>query len=835
MLNIYNRYILSQPKITLLLSLLVVAFFAYQTPKFRLDASADSLVLESDTSLEYYRAIRARYGSDDSLILTYTPAEKLFGGKALGDLRSLRGQLSALERVETVVSLLDAPLIKSPPVTLNQLAEDITTLESPHVDIQLAENEFITSPLYRNLIISPDGNTTALQIQFHRDEVWHSLIRQRNALREKELQGELSSDEGKALIDIAQQFDDHNRSFQKNQQEDIATIRSILKPYKQDAVLHLGGVPMIASDSTDYIQHDLSTFGVGVVCFMIVILTVTFRKLRWVTLPILTCVAAGVIMIGFLGLVNWPVTVVSSNFISLLLILTLSLSIHLIVRYRELQDQAPDETQYNLIKETIRSKIAPCFYTAITTIVAFGSLLFSGIRPIIDFGWMMTIGITVAFFLVFTLFPATLMFLKPSASNNRNDLTDQITLQLANLVRSNKGSTLVIFVVIVILSGVGISLLTVENRFIDYFKKSTEIYQGMSLIDRKLGGTTPLDVIVDAPSTFFEEQEETDDDDFEDSWGDEDDDFGMESGAGITGTSYWFNTRRFPDVFAMHQYLDDLPETGKVLSIATALQTLREIDDEVVSNDFTLAVLYKKLPKEIKQSLIQPYMSEDGNQLRYSIRVFESDPSLQRNVLLERIQRELTSKMGLEEGQLHLTGMLVLYNNMLQSLFRSQILTLGVVFFAILVMFMALFRNVKMAIIAIIPNIVAAGLILGLMGWSGIPLDMMTITIAAISIGIGVDDTIHYVHRFTEEFQKDNNYWEAVNRSHASIGRAMFYTTLTITLGFSILALSNFVPTVYFGFLTGVAMMAALLANLTLLPLLIAQSKPLTMNNIRTA
>lgn len=842
MLNTYNRFVLSQPKITLFLVLCFIAFFAYFAPKFRLDASADSLVLESDTALEYYRAIRARYGSDDSLILTYTPAGNLFADKALSDLRSLRDQFSALSRVETVVSLLDVPLIQSPPVTLNQLAEGITTLESPHVDIQLAEKEFTTSQLYRNLIISPDGKTTALQIQFHRDDVWHSLLAQRNALREKEFQGELSTDEHQTLANISQQFDAHNSSFQKHQQEDIETIRNILKPYKQDAELHLGGVPMIASDSTDYIQHDLTTFGVGVVCFMIVILTVTFRKFRWVTLPIITCVAAGIVMIGFLGFVNWPVTVVSSNFISLLLILTLSLSIHLIVRYRELQDQTPDETQYNLIKETIRSKFAPCFYTAITTIVAFGSLLFSGIRPIIDFGWMMTIGITVAFFLVFTLFPAALLFLKPSTSNNRNDFTDKITLQLAKIIRNNQGGTLVVFVVLVVLSGAGISFLTVENRFIDYFKKSTEIYQGMSLIDRKLGGTTPLDVIVDAPTSFFEEKaankkidDEFEDDEFDDGWSDEDDDFGMESSAGITGTSYWFNTRRFPDVFAMHQYLDDLPETGKVLSIATALQTLREVDEEVVSSDFALAVLYKKLPPEIKQSLLQPYMSEDGNQLRFSIRVFESDPSLQRKALLEKIQRELTSKMGLEEGQLHLTGMLVLYNNMLQSLFRSQILTLGVVFFAILVMFVVLFRNVKMALIAIIPNLIAAGLILGLMGWAGIPLDMMTITIAAISIGIGVDDTIHYVHRFTDEFQIDNNYWDAINRSHSSIGRAMYYTTLTITLGFSILALSNFVPTVYFGLLTGVAMMAALLANLTLLPLLIAQIKPLTEKNEKIA
>ena len=835
MFNIYNRFVLNQPKITLLLVSLVITFFAYQSPNFKLDASADSLVLENDSALEYYRAIRARYGSDDSLILTYTPSDDvfkdgLFGTDALSHLRSLKIELSTLTRVKSITSLLDVPLIQSPPVTLNELQKGIITLESPQVDIALAKKEFSTSALYRNLIISPDGKTTALQIQFHRDETWHSLLDQRNTLREKKLNDAISANEQQTLESISQQYDAYNSTYQQNQKNDIAAIRHIIKTYQQKANIHLGGVPMIASDSTDFIQHDLTTFGVGVICFMIVILTVTFRKLRWVSLPMFTCLAAGIIMIGFLAFVNWPVTVVSSNFISLLLIITLSLSIHLIVRYRELQEQSPNATQHRLIKDTIRSKAAPCFYTAITTIVAFGSLLFSGIRPIIDFGWMMTIGISVAFILVFTLFPATLLFLQPGESNNKNAITDKITLRLAGYIKDHASLTFALFIILAIFSAIGINNLTVENRFIDYFKKNTEIYQGMELIDRKLGGTTPLDVIIDAPSSFFDVDESAeqdsleDDDDWEEDFYD-DEDTGAD--AGITGTSYWFNTRRFNAIFAIHKYLDDLPETGKVLSIATALQTLRQIDKDVASDDFTLAILYKKLPQEIKQSLIEPYMSEDGNQLRFSIRVFESDPSLQRKALLEKIQRELTEKMQLEEGQLHLTGMLVLYNNMLQSLFHSQILTLGVVFFAILIMFIMLFRNLKMALITIIPNLVAAALILGLMGWSGIPLDMMTITIAAISIGIGVDNSIHYVHRVTDEFYKDHDYWGAINRSHASIGRAMYYTTVTITLGFSILALSNFVPTMYFGLLTGVAMMAALFANLTLLPLLIACIKPL--------
>ena len=827
MLSQFSKYyyglVLRRPGITLLLIALVVVFFSYHTLSFRLDASADSLVLENDEALDYYRSIRARYGSDDYLIITYTPNGDLFSDAVLQDLRTLRDKLKGMARVKSVVSLLDVPLIKSPPVTIDDLKQEVPTLESPKTDRKMARQEFLSSPLYRNLIISPDGKTTALQLSFRRDETWHRLLKQRNHLREKRLQSELSGKEREELTSISQQFDSYSTKLQEQRSREIAEVRSIMDQHREKAELYLGGVPMIASDSIDFISHDLMTFGIGVLCFLILILTVVFRKPRWVILPMLTCFAAGVITVGFLGLVDWPVTVVSSNFVSLLLIITLSLMIHLIVRYRELHGQLPDATQQTLVWKTVRAKAKPCFYTAITTIVAFSSLLFSGIRPVIDFGWMMSIGVAVAFVLVFTLFPATLMFLKPGKPPNRNDLTNKITHFFARLNKAYSSSIMIIFSVLTIVSIAGISLLTVENRFIDYFKDTTEIYRGMELIDRELGGTIPLDVIVDAPAEFFAEEEDDEwDSPFEDDFRPD-----MEKEAGITVTSYWFNTYQIKQVSALHQYLNSLSETGKVLSIATAMKILSQFDEEVVSDDFLLSVFYKKLPEEVKQTLLQPYMASDGNQIRFAIRVFETEPSLQRDVLLKKIHHNLTTTMNLEEDQVHLSGMLVLYNNMLQSLYRSQILTIGVVFLAIMFMFIILFRNLKMAIIAIVPNLFAPALMLGLMGWLKIPLDMMTITIAAISIGIAVDDTIHYIHRFTREFHKDQDYWAAVNRSHASIGHAMYYTTITITLGFSILALSNFIPTIYFGLLTGFAMLTALLAALTLLPLLIIRFKPL--------
>ena len=818
----YDKLVLQQPWLVLLIVTLVCIASGWYAADFKLDASADSLVLENDESLHYYRSIRARYGSDDSLIITYTPNDDLFSSAVLADLDQLRSELETMDRVESIVSLLDVPLISSPPVSLADLSEGIRTLQSPQTDIDLARQEFISSPLYRNLVISPDGQTTALQVNFKHDETYYRLLNQRNRLREIKLTTGLPDKEATELQRISHKFNAYRASMLEQQDRDIAIVRSLMDKHRSNAALYLGGVPMIVADSIDYIRHDLVTFGAGVLCFIIFILAIAFHRLRWIILPMVTCFATALIMIGLLGMIDWPVTVVSSNFISLLLILTLSFTIHLIVRYRELHAAEHEIDMFSLVQQTIRSKAMPCFYTATTTIVAFGSLLFSGIRPVIDFGWMMAIGTMVAFILTFTLFPALLMLLKPGHYSSARNLTALITSFIAHLIEHHRVTVPVVFVVITVWGVIGISMLSVENRFIDYFKESTEIYRGMELIDRKLGGTTPLDVIIDAPDDFFQPDEDTDDELFMDDFDRE-----FEGSAGFTATSYWFNTWQLEQAGLIHDYLDGLPETGKVLSISTAMHMLDTLNEGKPVDNFFLSIFYKRIPDEFREALLSPYLSEDGHQLRYSIRVFESDPSLQREELLQKIQYHLTNEMGLDKEQVHVTGMLVLYNNMLQSLFHSQIQTLGAVFLAIMLMFVISFRSLKLAGIAIVPNLIAAILVLGLMGWLDIPLDIMTITIAAIVIGIAVDDAIHYVHRFKNEFRRDCDYWASVERSHDSIGRAMYYTSITVTLGFIILALSNFVPTIYFGLLTGFSMLVAMIANLTLLPIMIVWFKPM--------
>lgn len=819
--RMYGRLILDRPAITLVVVSLLTFVVGSFARDFSLDASADSLVLERDAGLRYYRYVRARFGSDDYLIITYTPQHMLFSTNALRDLGSLRDALAGLPNVAEVTSILDVPLLNSPATDARSVTAGIRYLRDPETNPELARQELLGSPLYRNLIISADGATTALRVDMRQDQGYLSLRDRRDVLRQQQYSGGLSNIENNELSELTRKLETYRQRLIRQQQRDIAMVRATLDRHRHDASLHLGGVPMIIADSMDYIRHDLVVFGSSVLVFLVGILAIAFRKLRWIVLPLLTCASTCVLMLGILGLTSSQVTIVSSNFIPLLLILCLALTLHIIVRYRETHERHPTADQRKLVDETVSKIALPCFYTALTTIVAFGSLLVSGIRPVIDFGWMMSVGVLVAFVYSFTIFPASLVLLRPGTPASRNDRTAAITQFFASLIQRRGKSIIVVFLLLSLAGVGGVTKLTVENRFIDYYRQSTEIYQGMELIDRKLGGTTPLDVIIDAPASFLQPGEETADaDDLEDLYAEE-----LDIEAGLTSRSYWFNRSKLGQVSAIHDFLEDLPATGKVVSLATIVRVLQQVDPEISEDNMALSLVYQRLEPEVRDELFAPYLSEDGNQLRYSVRVFESDPSLRRAVLLERVRAGLVDRFGINEEQIHLTGMLVLYNNMLQSLFQSQIVTLGAVFLAIVIMFLLLFRSLKIAMTAIIPNIASATLVLGFMGWFGIPLDLMTITIAAITVGIGVDDTIHYVHRFEREFAVDRNYWAAVTRCHRNIGRAIYYTSVTIMLGFSILAFSQFIPTIYFGLLTSLAMLIALLANMTLLPLLMVAFK----------
>ena len=819
----YNHLILQYPGIVIICILAAIAFLGYKARDFKLDASAETLLLESDEDLRYSRIIKSRYGGYDYLLMTYTPRSDLFSDEALDDLAQLKKELMQINSVSSVVTILDVPLLESPPVPVKELIANLQTLQSPTVDREMARVELQKSPLYRNLLVSPDLKTTAIQINFWTDAVYANLIARRDRILIKKTLSPLTPAEIAEFKRVTTELKKGRDERKEIRHQDIARIRTIMDKHRDKAQLFLGGISMIADDLISFIKKDLKIFGIGVLFFLIVVLGLIFRSKRWVILPILCCAFSAVAMMGMLGTFDWQVTVISSNFISLQLIITMAITIHLIVRYRGLALSKPGATHRDLIEETIRVMVTPCLFAALTTIAGFGSLLLCNILPVRTFGWMMIAGICVSMGITFLLFPAGLMLVAKKTPSVRKKPKYSLTDFLARLTENHGKAVLAVSAVIFVLSAVGISKLAVENSFIDYFKDSTEIYQGMKVIDQQLGGTTPLDVIVEleaggvSPSDGGATAKGGDEEGF--------DEF-KEFEEKIDDGRYWFTAGRMATVKRIHNYLDSIPEIGKVLSLGTMLKIAESMNHGKPLDNFQLALLYGELPDRFKRLVLEPYVSVKHNQLRFSVRIKDSQKSLKRDALLKKIRNDLIGKLGLKKENVHLTGLLVLYNNMLQSLFESQILTLGVVVLMLMAMFMLLFKSIQIALIALAPNLLAIGAVLGFMGWMKIPLDMMTITIAAISIGIAVDNTIHYIYRFKNEFNSSQNYTRTMRYCHGSIGYAMYYTSVTIIIGFSILAFSSFLPTIYFGLLTGLAMLIALLAALTLLPQLLIVVKP---------
>jgi len=819
--NFYDKIIIEKPYLSLILILSLIFFFSLSIPNFKMDASADSLVLENDQALKYHRATSARYGTEDFVVITFKPYKGIYNKNSLIILDNLSKELkSSVDNVSDVLTILDVPLLDSPQIGFADLGNKQRTLRTEGVNLDLVKKEFLTSPLYKNLLMSNDSTTTVLVVYFSKDAKYFNLLNKRNNLREIRLQRELSLKEQSLLKTSEVDFKNYSAKYAAKEKENIKKIRQVVSKYKEDASMFLGGVPMITSDMTDFIAQDIKKFGVGVFIFLVLILFLIFRSARWIIIPLFGCITSVIFVSGLSGYIDWRITVISSNFAAILLIITMSMTIHLAVRYRELKSKSKDQDNKSIVKEAVHYMFIPCVYTSLTTIVAFASLVVSGIRPVIDFGHMMTLGITSAFIITFVVFPTILIILPNEDLKEKNDLTRNITNSFASFSIKNYVKIILIALLVFIISAFGITKIKVENRFIDYFHSDTEIYQGMLEIDKQLGGTTPFDIIIDKPIKEDGEESNFDlDEDFDDLselLGDEEETRG-----------YWLTNPKFKEIEKIHNFLESQPETGKVLSIATLYKLAKGLNDNEPLSDLQVGAIKDSLSNDVKKVLLDPYLSENEEQTRITLRVIDSDKNLNRKEFIQRVENYLSEEMGYTKERFNTTNMLVLYNNMLQSLFSSQIQTIGFVFISIMFMFIILFRSFYLAILAIVPNILPATLVLGFMGLKSIPLDLMTITIAAISVGIAVDNTIHYIIRFKREFSQNKNYSKTVEICHGSIGKAMYYTSSIIVIGFSILSLSNFIPTIYFGLLTGLAMLAALIASLTLLPALLIIFKPL--------
>ena len=793
--HLYQNFVLKNPKAVFVLLLITVLSFGYYSKDFRLDASSETLLIEGDPDLAYLQEATERYGSKDFLVLTYTPNEGMVTEKSINNLLSLKYKIQSLNWVHNVITLLDIPLLNNSDAPLQERLESFKTLKDEGVDKDRGFKEILNSPVFRNFVISENGNTSGIIV----------YIKENKKLENIE---NISKEEIEAYKD----------KIKKQNHENILEIRQVIQSYDDIGKIYLGGIPMIADDMMTFIKSDIVVFGLGVLLFIIATLWFVFRKLIWIIVPISSCLFSVVIMMGLLGILGWKVTVISSNFIALMLILTMAMNIHMSTRFLQLRKDFPKKNNFEIISLTTNKMFWPIIYTVFTTVFAFLSLIFSGIKPIIDFGWMMTFGLITSFIITFTLLPTLLNFAPSKNISLKKEQDSKITAFLGSVSLNNKNTIFGITGLVIILSMIGISKLEVENSFINYFNKDTEIYKGMKLIDEELGGTTPLEVILKFPKKeeFKEEKVSTEDDEFDD-WADEED---------SNDEKYWFTKDKIDKIASVHNYLDSLPQIGKVLSFSSIIDVATQLNNNKPLGTLEMGVLYSKIPESIKTEIIDPYLSIEDNEARISLRVIDSQENLRRNDLINKIKFDLKNKIGLDESEFKLAGVLILFNNLLQSLFKSQILTLGLVMVGIFSMFIILFRNIKLSLIGVVPNFIAAFFILGIIGLLGIPLDMMTITIAAITIGIAVDNSIHYIYRFKEEFSKIKDYNKTLKVCHSTVGVAILNTSITIVFGFSILVLSKFIPTIYFGMFTGLAMLLAMVSVLTLLPSLILIVKP---------
>ena len=787
--NLYENIVLKKPKSIFLLLIITLLSFGYFTKDFRLDASSETLLIEGDPDLEYLKEITKRYGSKEYLILTYTPIEEMMSESSINNLLSLKYKIQSLDWVHNVITLLDIPLLNNSEAPLQERLESFKTLKDEGVNKERGFEEILNSPVFRNFVISEDSSTSGIIVYIKKDA--------------------LNDIENKTQKEI----ENYKDTLKKKNHENILQIREVIKGYDDAGKIYLGGIPMITDDMMSFIKSDIIVFGLGVLLFIIATLWFVFRKLIWIIVPISSCFFSVLIMTGLLGLLGWKVTVISSNFIALMLILTMAMNIHISTRFLQLKKDFSNLNKFEIISMTTSKMFWPIIYTVLTTVCAFLSLIFSGIKPIIDFGWMMTFGLITSFIITFTLLPTLLSFVSSDNISVKKDSDTKITTFFGKISINNKKTIFTITSLVIILSIFGISRLEVENSFINYFNKNTEIYKGMKLIDEKLGGTTPLEIILKFPQKI---KLKSTDDEFDD-W-DEDEDPNDEK--------YWFTKDKVDKIKSVHNYLDGLPPVGKVLSFSSIIEVAEQLNNNKPLGSLEMGVLYSKIPESIKRDIIDPYISIKDNEARISLRIKDSQEGLRRNDLIKQINYDLKNKLKLNEDEFKLAGVLILFNNLLQSLFKSQILTLGLVMIGIFAMFLILFRNIKLSLIGVVPNFIAAFFILGIIGLLGIPLDMMTITIAAITIGIAVDNSIHYIYRFKEEFLKHKNYEKTIQICHSTVGVAILNTSITIVFGFSILVFSKFIPTIYFGIFTGIAMLLAMVSVLTLLPSLILANKP---------
>ena len=834
------RMLVSAPKLSLALALILCAFLFAFVPKLAIDASTQTLLLENDKDLELWRDITKRYKIPNTLVIAYTPNSDLLSESSISTLAALSKDLAQIKGVKSVFSMLDAPLLLSSGLKFSDLLGTIPTLKDSNASKEAIKAEFLSSPFYKNSLVSSDFKTTALLLTLEPNSGYYEFIASITALENTLKNAENNATAKTMLKEQRAAFKAYRDELRVAEHEQIAQIRQVIAKYNQNSQsriphqdefsnsqngipyqdkasssqLFLGGINMIADDMIAFVRSDLATYGLATLLLCSLCLFVYYLQLRYVFLAIFICLVCVGVASGLFGLLGFEITVISSNYIALQLIITLSVVIHLINSYREFFRKKSSFSQKAIVYLALKERMSPCFFAIFTTIIGFISLVFSDIRPIISLAVMMSASIMLSLIFSFWLFGSIMSLLSKKSVNTAFERYFSLT-SLCAKIALNLRARKVVFAISALGLCVGlwgISKLSVENSFIGYFKENTDIYKGMELIDNKLGGTVPLDIIISFKKDKKEPRNSSLDDEFADEF------------ASSDAAQYWFNERRMSVLKSVNEYLKNKEFIGSVSSLADLLEVGKELNEGRELDALALALIYSSLSGEGRELILTPFVSIENDELHFSVRTLDSDPRLKRAEFLRTLQSELNELVG-KDAQVKISGAMKLYTNMLDSLFSSQINSLGFVLLAFFATFWLIFASLRLAIIAICINILPLICVLGAMGLAGLSLDIMSITIGSISLGIGVDSAIHYIYRYKRELAHFKDSKKAIIASHASIGYALYYTSFAVFIGFGVMISSNFWPTIYFGALTDLVMFFMLASSLILLPsLLLSQS-----------
>ena len=819
------RMLVSAPKLSLALALILCAFLCAFVPKLAIDASTQTLLLENDKDLELWRDITKRYKIPNTLVIAYTPNSDLLSESSISTLAALSKDLAQIKGVKSVFSMLDAPLLLSSGLKFSDLLGTIPTLKDSNASKEAIKAEFLSSPFYKNSLVSSDFKTTALLLTLEPNSRYNEFIASITALENTLKNAENNATAKTLLKEQRAAFKAYRDELRIAEHEQITQIRQVIAKYNQNSQsriphqasssqLFLGGINMIADDMIAFVRSDLATYGLATLLLCSLCLFVYYLQLRYVFLAIFICLVCVGVASGLFGLLGFEITVISSNYIALQLIITLSVVIHLINSYREFFRKKSSFSQKAIVYLALKERMSPCFFAIFTTIIGFISLVFSDIRPIISLGLMMSASIMLSLIFSFWLFGSIMSLLSKKSVNTAFERYFSLTTLCAKIAL-NLRARKVVFAISALGLCVGlwgISKLSVENSFIGYFKENTDIYKGMELIDNKLGGTVPLDIIISFKKDKKEPRNSSLDDEFADEF------------ASSDAAQYWFNERRMSVLKSVNEYLKNKEFIGSVSSLADLLEVGKELNEGRELDALALALIYSSLSGERRELILTPFVSIENDELHFSVRTLDSDPRLKRAEFLRTLQNELNELVG-KDAEVKISGAMKLYTNMLDSLFGSQINSLGFVLLAFFATFWLIFASLRLAIIAICINILPLICVLGAMGLAGLSLDIMSITIGSISLGIGVDSAIHYIYRYKRELAHFKDSKKAIIASHASIGYALYYTSFAVFIGFGVMISSNFWPTIYFGALTDLVMFFMLASSLILLPsLLLSQS-----------